>query len=285
VGVLSATAEMLTRRVTFRFTAGAVLRPTTRIETSLPFRIATQSDTALGSSRAIILPTTRSYATPSKPKKGSIGESSSRKRSPKTEEQKANEKEAAKGAKAVAATEKAALKKAQDLKKQQKAENEKKQKLKEKEQKAKEKQQKIKERAAAKAKQALQKKASKKTVERPLSEEAQTRKRLRENKAELQRLKDTALSPPPRHPLGAWRVLTSEHVTELFKTREPGSPTSELLTRASREAAARYKNMSPAELEVSHDSLSGYCRVLRLTHTALQSHLKPAQRRYAKSIQ
>jgi len=231
---------MLTRRVTFRFAAGAVSRSATRSEIRLPLRFAAQSNTAFQSSGIGLLTTSRTYATPSKPKKGSIGESSSRATRPrKTEEQKAKEKDE-KEAKAAAAKEKAALKKAQDLEKKTKAQEKKK--------KQQEQAKKQKERAAAKK--ASAKTKAKKVVKTTLTEEQQARKKAREQQVELRKLKEQALSPPRQSNVTAWTMYNNEHITEAMKTREPGANTHEFLSKAVKEASAQYKHLNPSQLEV-----------------------------------
>lgn len=232
------------KRATLRFAVGAVSRATTRVETKLPFRIATQSNATFQPGRVALVSSVRCYATPSKPKKGSIGESSSRAstRPRKTEEQKAQEKQA-KEDRAAKAKERAALKAQKEAERTQKQEA---RKLKQDEKK-----QKPKKKKAAAKKPATKKKAAgaKKRAKTPLTEEQIARKKSRTEKEDVRKLKELALSPPPRGQYSAWIVVNTEFANKAQRERDPGANSRDVLTAAVKEAVARYRSLSPSEHE------------------------------------
>ena len=70
---------LLTPKVAFRFAVGAT-HTSTRFSASLPYRLVNSSNAALLSRNGLVASSQRSYATPGRPKKGSIEESSRKSR-------------------------------------------------------------------------------------------------------------------------------------------------------------------------------------------------------------
>jgi len=242
---------LLIPKVAFRFAVGAT-RKSTRFSASLPYRLATPNPTALLSRGSLIVSSSRAYATPGRPKKGSIEESSRKSRPRKAKVTKdesagsdASEKKKSLSPKAVKAVkapkeESADAKIAREAKEAAKKAKAEQKKLKEKERKAKLKQRE-KERAA------LRKKREQGRAKKPLTDDQKTKLKKKQDAAALKEVKAAALSPPKRRRLSAIAVFTGERVKEKAANNPDKRPVRELLS----ETSGEFKQLSASELEVS----------------------------------
>lgn len=104
---------------------------------------------------------------------------------------------------------------------------------------------------------------------KPLTEEQQKRKRLRE----LQR---AALKPPVKFPATAWKVVFTEAIRDKKSDGVSGVRGSVTAPPAVRKAAEKYRNLSPAELEVS-DAPNPFLFFFRLcSSSSSSSYTRPS---------
>jgi len=227
---------------------------------------ATRSPGQLSFQRAVRLPwatsvrflpialSSRNYATPAKPKKGSIGETSAkaRTRKPASVSASANKEEAAK-LKAQARKDKAEAKVAQKEKAaaKKKRAQEKVAAAKRKLAAAKTKKQRDRERA----------KTKKAKVAKPVSPEKQARKKAKQVREEKKQLMSTALSPPTAART-AWTLFLQERTSQLKGKAGDQATSREKLSSTTKDAAAAYKSLSPADLEVSKTAYKSACILL-----------------------
>ena len=247
---LSHKATMLTRRLGLRIAVGSAAR-LTRASGLSAFQRAARLPSATSSRYLPKAFGIRRYATPGKPKKGSVGESSPRARKPAsaTVKKAAPTKTAAKkpATKSVAKpTNKESLAKTREQAR----------KVKEQARKAKEQARKAKLKAQADVKKkraqelaaAKKQRAAAKTA-RASSPEGKARAKSAKDKAGLQKLKELALSPPSSKAATAWLVLSNERARSEL-TGQHGAVGLKL-AEAAKSSANAYRNLSPAEMEVS----------------------------------
>lgn len=260
---------LIASKVAFRVAVGTAL-PATRLSSSLPHRIATSTNAGFLSRSNVILISQRSYATPGRPKKGSIEESSRKSRPRKTKAATSDESTAPKAVKAP--KEKSTRSRAVKAPKEESAEAKAAREAKDaaKKARAEQKKQKDKERAAAKKQKEKERTALKKAREKArkeraaaktkakksLTEEQKTRLKKRKDAQALKELKVAALSPPRHsHRTSAYTAFSAEKLIAKSSNNPDKKPNSVLLT----ETVAEWKQLSPAQIEVS----TGVCCSLK----------------------
>ena len=235
---------MLARRVTFRVAVGAAQR-SARLAYPGSFAIVAQSPRAIVPVAAHVS-SSRHYATPSKPKKGSVGESSIRTRPRKSALDKAQEvaakaeakaaKAEARGVKRVAAAQ-ARESKAQTTKPSAKP-------------KKKTAGSKVKPKPKPKPKTSRKPRVAKPKKE--LTEVQQARRTERAGQADIKVLKAVALKAPTLRASTAWTMYLAERARATLKGYKGASAdVRNILGQTASEAAAAYRQLDASEREVS----------------------------------
>ncbi|GAB7338902.1 hypothetical protein MBLNU457_5584t1 [Dothideomycetes sp. NU457] len=262
---------LIASRVASRFAVGTAL-PATRFSASLPYRITPSTNAALLSRGNVNLGSQRSYATPGRPKKGSIEESSRKSRPRKTKAATSDESTKPKAVKAPKekstrpravkapkeeSVEAKAARKAKDAAKKASAEQKKQQRaarLAASKQKQKErvaaKKQKAKERAALKKSREKARKeraaAETKAKAKEVSEKQKTRLKTRQAAEALKELKQAALSPPKLNPkFSAYMAF----IKERMKEKSGNNPDNKSFNTLFAETSAEWKQLNPAQHE------------------------------------
>lgn len=255
---------MFTTKVTLRFAAGLP-----RASTRIPIAFGSVTTSRQSVIRPFLI-ARRTFATPGRPKKGSVGESSPRAR--KTVKKDATTKPSNK---AVKTTSKTSTTKKPSATAEKKAAASKARVAREQARKAKER-----EKAAAKKlrekQRADKKKAATKKPKKVLTPEQKAAATAKLAKSNLAALKKQALSPPPITKGTAWVVYFSEKAKELKGSLAGGSVIDKMGAKV-KEAAAEYKNLSPADMEVCVHVLGDSIKLNDYsTTTILQTRQKPS---------